>query len=165
MSHEETDRPSLREVPTRARRSTLLIPGGPKRKIVSLPCSRGKEMQMSSQQKRSQGKSKSALALYEQDLQERLDMCGLTERQQEVVKLVIWGLSNREIAEKLSIEEYTVKVHLRDIFQRLNIHCRTALMTKIFQFSPICRSPVSALPNLVESTGSLPRSRSVTPTA
>ena len=76
-----------------------------------------------------------SLSFYEEDLQVRLTTCGLTPRQQQVVELVIRGLSNREIASELYIEEYTVKVHLRDIFYRLNIHRRTALLAKIFQLT------------------------------
>jgi DNA-binding NarL/FixJ family response regulator len=66
-------------------------------------------------------------------LRARLTSCGLTQRQQEVTELLMRGLSNREIAEQLLIEEYTVKVHLRDIFQRMNVHRRTALVAKILQ--------------------------------
>ncbi len=80
--------------------------------------------------------AESRLALYEHDLHARLAACGLTQRQQEVVELVMWGLSNREIAAHLMIEEYTVKVHLRDIFLKLNVHRRTALMAKILQLKP-----------------------------
>lgn len=73
---------------------------------------------------------------HENHLHVRLSECGLTQRQKEVVELVMWGMSNRQIAEQLLIEEYTVKVHLRDIFQRLNVHRRTALMAKILQLTP-----------------------------
>ena len=75
------------------------------------------------------------LSLYEEDLHARLATCGLTSRQQQVVVLVMRGLSNREIAAQLLIEEYTVKVHMRDIFYRLKIQRRTALMAKIFQLT------------------------------
>ena len=76
-----------------------------------------------------------SLSFYEEDLQVRLATCGLTPRQQQVVVLVMRGLSNREIAAQLLIEEYTVKVHMRDIFYRLKIQRRTALMAKIFQLT------------------------------
>lgn len=89
---------------------------------------------MNRQRKRTPGESRPAL--YEHAFQERLATCGLTQRQQEVVELVIGGFTNREVAERLLIEEYTVKGHLRDIFERLNIHRRTALMTKILELTP-----------------------------
>ncbi len=98
---------------------------------------------MNGQRKRKSGESR--LALQEQALHERLAECGLTQRQQEVAELVMWGLSNREIAEQLLIEEYTVKVHLRDIFLKLNVHRRTALIAKILQLAPIQISHPSRL--------------------
>ena len=73
------------------------------------------------------------LDLYQNDIRARLTKCGLTPRQQQVVELVLRGLSNREIAAELRIEEYTVKVHLRDIFYRLKIQRRTSLIMKVFQ--------------------------------
>ena len=74
-------------------------------------------------------------SFFEDDLESRLTSCGLTPRQQEVVELVMRGLSNRQIATQLFIEEYTVKVHMRDIFYRLNVHSRTALTAKILQLA------------------------------
>lgn len=67
----------------------------------------------------------------------RMDSLRLTNRQQEVVELLMQGLSNREIADRLLIEVDTVKVHLRDIFNRLNVHRRTALVAKILELRPL----------------------------
>jgi len=50
---------------------------------------------------------------------------GLTEREVEVLRLVANGDSNRTIAEKLFISEKTVKNHLTNIFQKLNVSDRT----------------------------------------
>jgi DNA-binding NarL/FixJ family response regulator len=75
---------------------------------------------------------KPSLGFYQEDVRARLATCGLTPRQQQVVELVLQGLTNREIAAALRIEEYTVKVHLRDIFYRLKIQRRTSLMLKVF---------------------------------
>jgi DNA-binding NarL/FixJ family response regulator len=69
--------------------------------------------------------------LYDKHLQARLESFPLTERQQMIVGSVMKGLSNRNIAELLYIDELTVKAHLRDIFRKLNIHSRTALIAKI----------------------------------
>lgn len=52
----------------------------------------------------------------------------LTEREFEVACLVLTGLSNSDIAQKLSISENTVKVNLQNIFKKLNIHSRLELM-------------------------------------
>ena len=48
----------------------------------------------------------------------------LTNREREVLILIGNGATNREIAQKLSISEHTVKSHLRSILSKLNIHNR-----------------------------------------
>jgi LuxR family transcriptional regulator, maltose regulon positive regulatory protein len=50
----------------------------------------------------------------------------LTPREQEVLALLRQGLTNREIARSLWIEESTVKVHVRHILKKLGVRTRTA---------------------------------------
>ncbi len=52
----------------------------------------------------------------------------LTNREIELVRLVATGLRNRELADKLCISEGTVKVHLHNIYEKLNVDGRMALM-------------------------------------
>lgn len=54
----------------------------------------------------------------------------LTEREQEVLQLITHGLSNQEIAEKLTISLNTVKTHLKNIFQKLEVDDRTTAAMK-----------------------------------
>jgi LuxR family maltose regulon positive regulatory protein len=54
----------------------------------------------------------------------------LTEREQEVLRLVAKGLSNREIAEALFVTLGTVKKHLNNIFSKLNVKNRTQAITR-----------------------------------
>lgn len=49
----------------------------------------------------------------------------LSEREIEVLQRVADGLSNKEIAQKLSIAERTVKNHVSNIFQKLHVNDRT----------------------------------------
>ena len=51
----------------------------------------------------------------------------LTVREREVVLLVAEGLSNKEVARKLKVSEGTVKIHLHNIYQKLEVTNRTAL--------------------------------------
>lgn len=63
---------------------------------------------------------------------------GLTHRESEILSLVVAGLSNRGIANKLIIGDETVKSHLRSIYRKLGVGDRagavaTALREGIFQ--------------------------------
>lgn len=49
----------------------------------------------------------------------------LTQRQREVLDLVIEGLSNKEIAERLDLAEATVKVHMTAILRAYGVNNRT----------------------------------------
>ena len=51
----------------------------------------------------------------------------LTEREQEVLAAVAQGLSNKEIAEKLTISTNTVRSHISSILAKLNLSNRTQL--------------------------------------
>ncbi|MEV0581946.1 response regulator transcription factor [Nonomuraea sp. NPDC050310] len=48
----------------------------------------------------------------------------LTEREMEVLRLVAKGMNNREIAKQLFISENTVKNHVRNILDKLQLHSR-----------------------------------------
>ena len=49
----------------------------------------------------------------------------LTPREMEVLQLIAQGLSNKELANKLTISEKTVKTHLSSIFSKLHLSDRT----------------------------------------
>lgn len=49
----------------------------------------------------------------------------LTDREAEVLRLVAAGLTNRAIADRLSISENTVKFHMRGILDKLHLRNRT----------------------------------------
>ena len=64
----------------------------------------------------------------------------LTEREMEVLKLVARGMNNRDIAKELFISENTVKNHVRNILEKLQIHSRMeavmiAVREKLIEFS------------------------------
>ena len=51
----------------------------------------------------------------------------LTERERQIVKLVSSGLSNKEVGRQLNLRAGTIKVHLHNIYQKLEINNRTTL--------------------------------------
>lgn len=55
----------------------------------------------------------------------------LSDRQREVLLLLLEGQSNREIADALGVREGTTKVYLRIMMQRFNVRNRTQLVLKV----------------------------------
>jgi len=53
----------------------------------------------------------------------------LTQREIELLRLVAEGMSNKAIAETLSISENTAKYHIRNILQKLGVQNRTEAVT------------------------------------
>jgi DNA-binding NarL/FixJ family response regulator len=49
----------------------------------------------------------------------------LSKRQKQLILMLDQGLSNRDIADKLTISEHTVKVHFWRLFRRLGVNSRT----------------------------------------
>src|SRR6202035_937207 len=64
----------------------------------------------------------------------------LTDREMQVLKLIARGMNNRDIAKELFISENTVKNHVRNILEKLQIHSRmeavmVAVREKLIEFS------------------------------
>jgi len=59
----------------------------------------------------------------------------LTTREWEIVRLIEQDLSNKQIASRLGIEVATVKNHVHNLFEKLNVHRRTEA-ARLFSHSP-----------------------------
>jgi len=57
---------------------------------------------------------------------------GLTAREAEVVRCVAAGHANAEIARQLGVSRYTVEDHLRNVYAKLAVGSRAALIAKLF---------------------------------
>jgi DNA-binding CsgD family transcriptional regulator len=60
----------------------------------------------------------------------------LTPREREVVSCVAEGLTNREIAAELVVEQSTVQKHLEHVYEKLGVHSRTKVLAKLRAASP-----------------------------
>lgn len=56
----------------------------------------------------------------------------ITTREKDVLKLLLSGFSNKEIAGKLALSTETIKVHRRNIYNKLNIKSQSELFSRFF---------------------------------
>ena len=56
----------------------------------------------------------------------------ITAREKDVLKLLLSGFSNKEIAGKLNLSTETIKVHRRNLYNKLNIKSQSELFTRFF---------------------------------
>jgi DNA-binding CsgD family transcriptional regulator len=69
----------------------------------------------------------------EQRFAEAVKGSGLTEREQEILRMYASGRSAAYIAEELFLSNYTVKTHLRRSYAKLGVHTRQALLDLIWK--------------------------------
>jgi DNA-binding NarL/FixJ family response regulator len=63
----------------------------------------------------------------------------LSERELEIIELVAIGLTNQEIAERLTISKRTVDNHVSNIFTKTGVKNRVALLNWAMDNGKICR--------------------------
>jgi DNA-binding CsgD family transcriptional regulator len=71
----------------------------------------------------------------------------LSDRESDVVSCLAEGLSNREIAARLSISQHTVKNYMFRIFEKLGVSSRLELLFLVMSRSGETRSSAREVPN------------------
>jgi DNA-binding CsgD family transcriptional regulator len=56
----------------------------------------------------------------------------LSAREEDIVKLVVGGLSTKQISDRLFIAEHTVQRHLSNIFEKVGVRSRRELVKELF---------------------------------
>jgi DNA-binding NarL/FixJ family response regulator len=61
---------------------------------------------------------------------------GLTQREEECLRLLARGASNKEIAKRMGVSLSTVHFHLKSIYHKLHVRSRTEAMLRYLQTAP-----------------------------
>ena len=64
----------------------------------------------------------------------------LTDREQQVLKLIAFGLTNKEISDRLVISESTVQNHVHHIYEKLGISNQVQAANFAFQLRIILQT-------------------------
>jgi DNA-binding CsgD family transcriptional regulator len=65
---------------------------------------------------------------------------GLSAREQEIARMVAKGYTNKTIAAVLEISTWTVDTHLRRVFTKLDVRCRSAMVARLFHLGNLDRA-------------------------
>jgi DNA-binding CsgD family transcriptional regulator len=60
---------------------------------------------------------------------------GLTRREREIAGLILEGLENTEVCDRLFISAHTLETHLKSIHRKLNVHSRTGLFHRLMSLA------------------------------
>jgi DNA-binding NarL/FixJ family response regulator len=73
--------------------------------------------------------AKKVLSMF-RDQNIKSDGYDLSEREKEILSLLVDGLSKKQIAEKIYLSYHTVDSHLRNIYAKLEVHSRSSAISK-----------------------------------
>lgn len=84
------------------------------------------------------------------------DSTQISEREREILRLVAMGATNQQIAHQLNISINTVKVHLRNIFSKINVASRTEATVYAIQQGLVQLDTPSVSPAEIEAEPDAP---------
>ncbi len=58
---------------------------------------------------------------------------GLTEREIEILQYIVQGLTKQSIADKLFLSFHTVNTHIKNIYNKLHVHTRSGVVSKVYK--------------------------------
>lgn len=64
------------------------------------------------------------------DLNVKSNGYSLSEREREILSLLVEGLSKKQIADKIYLSHHTVDSHIRNIYAKLEVHSRSSAISK-----------------------------------
>ena len=76
--------------------------------------------------------ARKVVASFHQLPADNLELKKLTEREKEILLLLSEGLRYKEIADKLFLSTETVRTHIRNIYEKLQVNSRTEALNKTF---------------------------------
>jgi len=75
------------------------------------------------------------------------DQANLTKREEEILGGVVRGLINKEIADELKISVETIRVHLKNIYEKLHVRSRTEAAIKAYPLAGVAQSAAPRFPS------------------
>ncbi|MFA6467425.1 MAG: response regulator transcription factor [Bacteroidota bacterium] len=57
----------------------------------------------------------------------------LTMREREIIHQIVRGMSNEKLAAKMNVSYFTITTHLKNIYKKLHVHSRHALMARAYK--------------------------------
>lgn len=74
--------------------------------------------------------AKKVLTLFKYYIPVKTENISLTNRETEILKLLVEGLDNATISENLFISIQTVRNHIRNIYEKLHVHSKSQAVVK-----------------------------------
>jgi DNA-binding NarL/FixJ family response regulator len=74
--------------------------------------------------------ARKVIEYFREQVTSKAEVDSLTSREREILELVVHGLSNKEISDRLSLTVESVRWHLKNIYQKLHVHSRTEAALK-----------------------------------